>query len=63
MYWLLIKKEYIIVFLYIISAITNHTIGITAPKRIAQKESSTGTVVAEPGPNGVMINFIDSNHV
>jgi hypothetical protein len=63
MYWLLIKKEYIIVLLYIISAITNHAVGITAPKWITHKKSSTRPFVADPRPEGVAVNFVDSNHV
>jgi hypothetical protein len=63
MYWLLIKKEYIIVFLYIISAITNHAVWITASERIAHKQSDAGTMFAKPGPKGVVINLVYSNHV
>lgn len=35
MYWLLVEKEYIIVFAYIFSAITYHTIWITSTKWVA----------------------------
>ena len=60
---LLVKKEYIIVFVYIISAIIHHTVRIATSKRFAKECSKTRTVGLQPRPKGIVINFIYSNHV
>ena len=63
MYWLLVKKEYIIVFVYIIAAIIYHTIRITASKWITHEHSNAWPIVFDPRPKGVVVNFVYSNHV
>ncbi len=60
---LLIKKEYIIVFVYITSTIRNHTVRVTPPKRIADQYTKAWSILFEPMPEGVVIKFIYSNHV
>ena len=63
MNWLLIKKEYIIVFVEIISTVDHYTVWITSPKRFAKEFPKARSVFSDPGPEGVVINFIYSNHV
>ena len=63
MYWLLVKKEYIIVFVYIFTAKIYHTVWITASKWIAHEHSKAGPIAIDPGPNGVVVNFVYSKHV
>ena len=63
MYWLLVKKEYIIVFVYIILSVVFYTFGITAAKWIAHVHSVTGQIFGKPWPKGIVIYFVDSNHV
>ena len=63
MNWLLIKKEYIIVFVYIFSTVTNHTIGVATPKRVTRQQSVTWSVVSKPRPESIIVKFIYSNHV
>jgi len=60
---LLIKKEYIIVFVYIFSTICNYTIWVTSTKRVTSKNSKSVPILSKPGPEGIVINFIYSNHV
>jgi len=60
---LLVKKEYIIVFVYIISTITHHTVGIASAKRITKEFSKARAIFSKPGPKGIVIKFIYSNHV
>jgi hypothetical protein len=63
MYWLLIKKEYIIVFVYIIVTKVDNTVQITSSKRLAHVHTKPFEILANPGPNSVVINFVYSNHV
>jgi hypothetical protein len=37
MYWLLVKKEYIIVFVYIISTVVHYTVCVTSAEWFAEK--------------------------
>ena len=63
MYWLLVKKEYIIMFVYIISAIVHNAVWIASPKWLAEKLSKTRAVLFQPRPKGIVVKFIYSNHV
>ena len=63
MYWLLIKKEYIIVFVYIITAIIFYAARVTSAKRVAHVHSNPGQIVPNPRPNGIIVNLVYSNHV
>ena len=44
MYWLLVKKEYIIVFVYIISAVVHNTVCVTSAKWFAEKSPESWAV-------------------
>jgi len=59
---LLVINEYIIVFVSSITTVTNYTVWITAPKRIAMKHSVTWTIPLKPRPKSVVVNFIYSDH-
>jgi hypothetical protein len=63
MYWLLIKTEYIIVFVYFVIAIANNTVRITATKRVTHQKSKTWPVFRQPWPKGVVVDLVNSNHV
>ncbi len=63
MYWLLVEKEYIIVFVYIISTIVHYAVWITSSKWLTKEFSKTWAMLAKPRPKGIVIKFIYSNHV
>ena len=63
MNWLLIKKEYIIVFAYVILAIVDHTLRITSTKWFTHVHTKTFEMAVNPGPKGIVINLVYSNHV
>jgi hypothetical protein len=44
MYWLLVKKEYIIVFVYIISAVVHDTVCVTYAKWFAEESPESWAV-------------------
>ena len=60
---LLVKKEYIIVFVYTFTTKINNTIRITAPKGIAHEHPCAWPVISDPRPKSVVVNFIYSKHV
>ena len=62
-YWLLVMKKYKIIFNNVISAIVKQCIGITAPRRVTEKSSSSRSMLVNPGPECVVVNFVYSNHV
>ena len=63
MNWLLIKKEYIIVFVCIVSTIIYYAVWITPAKWFTNPFSKSRKIFSNPGPEGVVIKFIYSNHV
>ena len=66
MYWLLVKKEYIIMFImfvFIISTIVYYAVRVTMPKGITVKYPKASPIFPDPGPESIVINFIYSNHV
>ena len=60
---LLVKKEYIIVFVVVISSVHYHTVWVTAPKWITVKQSKARSVFVHPRKKSILINFVYSYHV
>jgi len=58
MYWLLIKKEYIIVFVHIIIAVVFYTVWVTSTKRVAHEHSEPRPMLLNPRPNGIVVNLV-----
>ena len=63
MYWLLVKKEYIIVFVDVFLAIANNTVWITPSKRVANIQPNPRSMLAQPRPKCIVVNLVYSNHV
>ena len=62
-YGFLIMQKYKINFLNIISTVVEQCIRVTASWRITKKCSGARDVLINPGPKGIIINFVYSNHV
>ena len=63
MNWLLVVKQYIIVFVYVIPAVVTNCVWVTSTKWFIKKHSHTRPVLVEPRPKSIVVNFVYSNHV